>query len=393
MRRTIAALTFALTLLATGVAHADDLAGTWRREDGKLYKFDKDAQTGELVGKMLNPPAADDAGTRFYAVEIRLKAEGSRVDGKATWIEPNPKKGQAGQPDSWSATARWELALVNPGELKGKTEWLEWAAGNVSDRGFDEHSFKVLPVITLGGSGIGPDKVEAGEAIDGAALAGTWKTASGTYVTVKQAEAGFVLERAAGEGTFPQVKLANEGNVLRGLATWPEGQTGVELKLAKAGLLEGRTERLEGEKDKWEKSWAPWSLERLARVDGGAAAGETPALAPGASADLPLDLKREDGLYLKLTRKDDGTYTGQLLGKKGEAPRATVELAPAGENRYAGKATFVVDGNPVELKWELAAGADGVDARCEWADWDAAAKKAPVKGVVARKFRVLRRVG
>ncbi len=399
MRRLLASLALVTSVLVPGVARADgaaDLVGTWKRDDGKLYRLDLESQSGELVGKALNPPAADDEGKRFYSVDLHLKVEGQKVEGKAVWIEPNPKKGQPGQPESWSANARWELTLTEPGKLKGKTEWLEWAAGVVSDRGFDEHSFTRLPVVTLGGTGTAPDKVEGGQPINAAALAGTWKTSTGAYVTVKQAEAGFLVERLSGEGAFPQsIKLVNDANVLRGMAAWADGaETNVELKLAAPGRLEGRTERLEGEKDHYEKSWAPWALDRLARVDAttAEATGEAAALAPGATAELPLDMKREDGLYLKLERKEDGSYSGELVSKA-DGSRAKIELSPAGENRYAGKATFTVDGSPVELKWEIAAAEGGAVARCEWVDWDPAAKTAPVRGTVTRKFKALRRVG
>ena len=74
--------------------------------------------------------------------------------------------------------------------------------------------------------------------------------------------------------------------------------------------------------------------------------------------------------------------------------RAKVELSPGADTKLVGKATFKVDGNPVEARWEIAPAADGsAEARCEWLDWDSASKTAVARGFVARKFRPLRKVG
>jgi hypothetical protein len=137
-------------VLARGALGADptELAGTWRRDDGQLYRLEAEAGSTRLRGKALEPPVNSETSAR-YSVELALEVTGDRVAGKATWTEPNPRRGQAGEPDSFQADAKWELVLVAPGKLRGKVEWLEWRDGRVSARGFEEHTFTRTHEVAL----------------------------------------------------------------------------------------------------------------------------------------------------------------------------------------------------------------------------------------------------
>jgi hypothetical protein len=407
--KTVRTLVLGAALFCAPLAvHAQDedpagLSGTWKRTlktDGgtpRFVRLDLDRASGELVGKMLNPPT--DPTGKPYGVDVRLKLEGKKLAGRATWSESNPKSGEPGQPEKFTCDTRWELDVEGPDKLSGKVEWIEWAEGKVLDRGFEEHVFERLPDVSLGARGqAAPEKVEAGLPIDAGALAGAWKTPQGWIVTFKQDE-DWALVRVKGEGDFPtKLTLANASNVLKGGATWASGaSTNVELKLSAPGRLEGRVERVQGghETETFSSTWEPWALERLPRIDGPADANAPPppALAAGTgNVAIALDWKRDDGLYLKLAPRDGGGYTGELVSKS-EGVRAKVELA-ASDQKLTGKATFTVIGTPVEASWELAPQADGtIDARCEWLDWDPATKTVVARGFVARKFKPLRRVG
>lgn len=392
---------FCAALAAPALAQdnpAQDLVGTWKRDDGRLVRLDWDAQAGEITGTMLEPPENDVTHLK-YGVKIRLHREGNKVTGKAIWRDTNPKtKGFPAAPDFWEADALWELELVAPGKLKGRSEGLSFGWGKVTDKAWDNHELDRLPFVTLGGAGKAPERVEAAQPIDEAALAGTWKANTGAIVRFKQQDAGYLIDRVSGSGAFPaSIRVTNEANVLRGLASWDGGaETKVELRLTAPGRLEGRAESVEGEKETAQRGWAPFALERLARLDGAtthAAAAEPAPLPPAAAGPLASNLfKRDDGLYLKLTPTATG-YTGELVSKTKEV-HAKLELAPGPDNKLVGKAIFEVDGAPVEAKWELSPQPDGsLDARCEWLDWDAASKSAPLRGMSGRKFKPLRRVG
>ncbi|MBI3722647.1 hypothetical protein HY251_01635 [bacterium] len=371
---------------------AADLAGTWKRDAGegetaRLIKLEAGSSPDELVGKMLNAPEA--APGKPYGVEIHLRLSGNKLEGAATWIEENPKKGQPGQQDEWRADARWDLTVDSQDKLSGKTEWLSWGRGKVEKKGFDNHTFTRLAVLSLGGKGTAPASVEAGLPIDEKAVAGCWRTSLGSVVTIKAKDGGFVAERVKG-GPPATIKLANDGNILRGSVTLGNLTAQVELKLASPGRLEGRCERVEGDDaSSAKKSWEPLELDVLARIDGaGASDADAPALGAGAQgASLALDSKRDDGLYLKLTARGSG-YEGELVSKA-DGVRAKVVLSPGSDGKLTGTVTWK-DG--AETHWELAPQADGtIEARCEWVDWDG--KSAVGRGFTARKFKPLRKAG
>ncbi|MEZ0231095.1 MAG: hypothetical protein ACAI25_20940, partial [Planctomycetota bacterium] len=194
-----------------------DLVGTWRRDDGKLVRLDWDAAAAELTGTFLEPPENDVTHLK-YGVKLRLRREGDKVVGKAIWRDTNPKtKGFPTSPDYWDADALWELQLVEPGKLTGRTESMSFGWGKVTDKQWDQHELTRLPVVTLGGSGKAPEKVEAAQPIDAVALAGTWKMSTGSIVNFKPQDSGFQVERLSGTGAYPTaLKLANDGNVLKG---------------------------------------------------------------------------------------------------------------------------------------------------------------------------------
>jgi uncharacterized protein (DUF2147 family) len=387
--RMVAPLVAVLALAAPAFAEDDaaDLVGTWKRDDGKLFRLDLDPGTGEVVGKMLEPPAVETGSTLHYSVEIHLKAQGKAVTGRAIWTEPNPDKDKPGQPPSWSADAVWKLELTAPGKLEGESEWLDWGMGRIIERGFDKHTLERLPVVTLGGKGAAPEKVDAAAPIDEKALAGTWKTAGGARFAFQTRDGAFVVEKVPG-WRVTSIKLANEGNVLKGVATWEGGaETKVELALTAPGRLEGRAERLEGT----DHGWSPWALDRLPRIDATGTTADAP-LGAAEGRRLPLDLKRDDALYLRLAEKGDA-LEGDLVAKGEAGPRAHVVLTLR-DDRFVGTATFQVDGAPVEAHWELVPLADGsIDARCEWLDWDPATKTVVARGATGHKFRALRRIG
>jgi hypothetical protein len=250
----------------------DELLGAWRRDDGRIFRIERDVATGELTGAMIDPP--ENSVTHLkYSVALHLRHKESVLLGKAVWTDQNPKKGQPDQPDSWTADALWDFELVSPGKLKGKSEAFSFGRGKVTDKDWDNHTLEKLPRID-----------------------------------------------------------------------------------------------------------APATLEQPQPL--------------GAGAQLAaLDWKRDDGLYLKLTATGNGGYTGELVTKAGES-RARVELAVEPDGKLTGRAVFTVDGAAAEAHWEMSAQADGtLDARCEWLDWDAASKSAITRGVAARKFKPMRRIG
>ncbi len=388
-------MTAALALPASGQEQsAQDLVGTWKRDDGKMIRLDWDAAAGELTGTFLDLPENDVTHLK-YGVKLRLRREGDKVIGKAIWRDTNPKtKGFPPSPDYWDADALWELEVVAPGKLKGRTESMSFGWGKVTDKQWDQHELTRLAVVTMGGSGKAPEKVEAAQPIDAPALAGTWKTSTGAIVNFKPQDSGFQVERIAGTGAYPTaLKLANEGNVLKGSATWDGGaETKVELRLTSKGRLEGRAESIEGA----ERGWAPLAFERLPRIDDAPASGgaEPGPIAPPAPGELTaLDYKRDDGLYLRLTPQGGGKYTGELVSKT-KFVNARLDLVQGADGKLTGTAVFKIDGAAVETKWELSPQPDGtLDARSEWFDWDASAKTSPVRGMSARKFKPLKRVG
>jgi len=140
----------ALFVVARGARGADptELAGTWRRDDGQLYRLDPEAGTNKLRGKALEPPVNAESSAR-YSVELALEVAGDRVQGNATWKEPNPRRGRQGEPEAFEAQAKWDLTVVAPNKLRGKVEWLEWQDGRVTARGFEEHTFTKTHQVVL----------------------------------------------------------------------------------------------------------------------------------------------------------------------------------------------------------------------------------------------------
>ena len=444
-----------------------DLVGRWRRDDGRIFRIALDAQSGELVGTLVDPPENSVTHLR-YDVALHLRQKDGVLLGRAVWTDQNPRKGQPNQPDTWSADALWAFDIAAPGKLKGKSESFSFGRGKVTDKAWDLHELERLRVRTLGTRGAkAPDTVAAAQPIDAAALDGTWKTSTGREVQFKAADTGYVLALAgspasgssqvADDTPFPEVHLVNEANLLHGTASWDnQEQTGVELALTSAGHLEGRTGAVEGEKDYAERGWAAFALEKLAPpappptappvvatptppppateptpppvvatptppppateptpppatppvvatptpqpavvatpTPPPAPAVELPPLGPGAPL-VALDWKRDDGVFLKLMPAGNGSYTGELVTKAGES-RGRIELAPGEDGRLSGKATFILDGVAVDAKWELAPHADGtLDAHCEWLDWNSEKKTVDARGLEARKFKAVRRLG
>jgi hypothetical protein len=192
--------------------------------------------------------------------------------------------------------------------------------------------------------------------------------------------------------SFPgTVKLAQDGNVLRGSATWADGlETKVELKNA-GGHLDGRAERVDSSKN---RDWAPLALERLPRV-GETAPDDTdaPPLDGGAAGDLPaLDWKR-DGLYLRLEPSADG-YKGKLVTKAGEV-KLELDFTRTEDHRLIGHASVEPEkGWLVATGWVLALQPDGtLQGRCGWTDIDPATKSIARGGNVAHTFKPMKKVG
>src|SRR5581483_10079183 len=151
MKTGIVAVGVALLLAAPAFADdAADLAGTWKREDGRLIRLDWDEASGELQGAMLEPPENDLTHLK-YEVKIRLHREGQKLVGKAIWHDTNPKTaGYPSSPDFWEADALWEFEIVAPGKIKGRSEGLSFGKGIVSDKDWDNHEYERLAVVTLG---------------------------------------------------------------------------------------------------------------------------------------------------------------------------------------------------------------------------------------------------
>lgn len=368
-----------------------ELTGTWKRDDGKLFRLDWDAQAGEVTGKMLEPPENSVSHLR-YAVDLHLHREGNAVRGKATWTDANPKKGQPNQPDFWTADSLWEYELTGPGKMKGRSEYLSFGRGKVFEKGWNEHTLERLPIVAVGSSGKAPEKVEGKNAIDKEALAGAWKLASGAVVRFTAAAKGYGLEPASADSKITGGHFEVEANVLKGtldLAGAPEGGK-VELALVAPGRLEGRAEAIElvspGE---WRRSWQPLVLERLPQIDAGPPVPEDTALFVAGLVDLPGTWKREDGLYLDL----DATGEGQLVSRA-DGPRAHVKLGPMTGGHLSGTVTWTLDGVPVPMKWELWPQDDGtLLGVCEWFTWDPAKKAPAAKGTTLRTFKPLKKVG
>src|SRR5205807_1438037 len=111
-------------------------------------------------------------------------------------------------------------------------------------------------------------------------------------------------------------------------------------------------------------------------------------LAAGEAGELKvLDFRRDDGCFLSLKKTDKG-YAGELLTGAREV-RAEVLLVATAENKLAGTAHFV-EGGLAEAGWKLALRPDGsLEARCQWVDWDPAAKLDIDRGDTVRTFKPL----
>jgi hypothetical protein len=150
--RLVLAASFVALVASSNVARAQDPAekftGTWRRDDGRLYKLERGAAPGELTGQLLDPPSNAEVDQHFRST-LRLKVNADRVHGVATWVVANPKRGQAGEPDELAAESSWDLTATGRDRLAGEVEWLEWEEGHVKKRGSERHTFDRIPVVNL----------------------------------------------------------------------------------------------------------------------------------------------------------------------------------------------------------------------------------------------------
>jgi hypothetical protein len=152
--RAVAAASFA-ALLAFAVpdaARAQDPAerfvGTWRRDDGRLYRFERGPSPGEISGELLDPPT-NATFEQSFRVALRLKVSADHVRGSALWSVANPKRGLPGEPDELAAVSQWDLVSLGSDRLAGEVEWLEWEDGHVKTRGTEKRVFDRIPVVSL----------------------------------------------------------------------------------------------------------------------------------------------------------------------------------------------------------------------------------------------------
>lgn len=344
---------------------ADELAGLWRRlptpeSAEKLYRFEV-GPDGALQGTLLNPPEG-------LECRLSLRVAGNKLEGVATWVEGD-----------FSADARWELALQGRDAASGRVEWLDWQGGKIYDRGWEEHRFERVArkgLVTEGDEADEPfgDPIEELEA-----LAGGWSGAGGAWALEVDGPRARLVPVGHREGLV--VDLQVERGVLRGRVA----SLGTEVELAWSdGELQGRAAWVEGEGDQALRGWAPLTLARLPRLDGGEGTGSA---APPSAGDAtgPLDgvWKRDDGLFLRL-RPEGQAAVGVLSTRDGQV-RCRVRLEPQ-DGRWVGAANW--DG--VEARWELSANGGALTGRCEWVD--AHDGRVVARGWTGRAFRPLRRV-
>jgi hypothetical protein len=265
---------------------------------------------------------------------------------------------------------------------------MEWEEGQIYERGWNDHVFERVDRDTLG-QGAAPEKVESAGPIDAKVLEGVWRNpASGGLWVFKADGAEFKICATDGKPSpgNENVRVVVENNLLVGREKQADGTDRVlfELGLTSDGKLMGRASwhDKEGPKTGPASGWSGFGRERLPRVDAPAASLERKPLVPYAGAPEPLvNMRRSDGLYLKLTPKGSG-YTGELVTKDGES-RGTVDLAPEG-NLWVGTAQMKTADGTASLRWEIGAADDkGTHtAALECGDWD------PSKKDVVRRERV-----
>lgn len=363
----LALLALASTAAVARAESAEELAGLWRRlpttqSDEKFYRLAASG-SGGLEGVLLAPPDG-------LECQVSLRVVGGKLVGVGAWVEGEHR-----------AEAKWELTLEGPDKASGRLEWLDWEAGTIYERGWEQHRFERVARKGLIVEGDGQADEPFGDPVeDLASLAGGWAGPGGPWsLTVDGARARLT---PLGHHDGLVVELGEERGVLRGVV--PTLGTEVELAWTE-GKLEGRTAWLEGAGEVAQRGWAAVSFARLPRVDGGEGAGSDDAAAPEPGPDVSLDgvWRREDGLYLRLRPEGSGAV-GVLSTRAGET-RCRVRLEPV-DGRWVGAANW--DG--VEARWELAAGPDGLVGRCEWLDVHEG--RVVTRGWSGREFEPLRRV-
>ncbi len=187
-------------------------------------------------------------------------------------------------------------------------------------------------------------------------------------------EGGVVYHREWVAYTLDRVQRS--GLVVEGTAKLADGKTSkVELGFSE-GELSGRSSWSAGPVE----GWAPLSFKRLERSEAGSPAAAAPAAGSG---ELSGVFKRDDGLYLRVSKGPEGV-TGVLSDQAGKvSARATFSEAD-------GVWTGTVNWGDYETKWELAVGEAGLSGRCQWADTHEG--KLVATGWSGRTFKALKRV-
>ncbi len=365
-----ALLALASTAAVAQAQSADDLAGLWRRlptqdSDEKFYRLAVSAD-GALEGVLLDPPEG-------LECLLSLRVEGKKLVGVGAWVEGEHR-----------AEAKWELTLDATDKASGRLEWLDWEAGTIYERGWEQHRFERVARRGLVTTGDGQTDEPFGDPIERLApLAGGWVGPGGPWALTVDGSSARLTPVGHHDGVV--VDLAVEGGALRGKVA----SLGTEVELAwSEGELQGRAAWVEGEGDVAQRGWAPVTFTRLPRLDGVEGTGEATEPQAGEPAQAALDgvWKRDDGLFLRL-RPEGQAAVGVLSTASGEV-RCRVRLEQAG-GRWVGAANW--DG--VEARWELSSAGSDVGAlggRCEWVD--AHEGRVVARGWSGREFRPLRRV-
>lgn len=358
-RSTLAAL---LVLSAALSATAqDELAGVWKRtgETERFYVIEKGADG--FTGRLVNPPFESMVCT------LALSDSKGKVSGKCHWVEK-------ADDTSYEADTAWDFTLTGD-TLTGRAEAMDWEGGVVYHREWVAYTLERVTRTGLVTEGEADEGEGFGEEIgELSAFAGGWLGAGGAWGAAVDGDE--LVLTAVGHREGVTIRLKNERGTLRGEAKLANGKTcKIELGFSE-GALSGRTSWSAGPVE----GWAPLSFKRLE----GALPDRVDAPAPEAgSGELSGVFKRDDGLYLRVSKKADGV-TGVLCDKEGKVS-ARLTFTESG-----GIWTGTANWGDYETQWELAVGEDGIKGRCQWADTHEG--KLIATGWGARTFTTLKRL-
>lgn len=356
-RSSLAAL---LVMSAAFTAAAqDEVVGVWKRkgETERFYVIEKGDEG--LTGRMVNPPFES------MTCSLKLSIADSKLKGTCHWTETVDDK-------TYEADTAWEFTLEGD-TLTGRAEAMDWEGGVVYHREWVAYTLDRVERSGLVVEGTA-EEAFGDEISDLSALAGGWLGAGGAWSAALEGEE--LVLTAVGHREGVTIRLKNERGTLRGTAKLADGKTSkVELGFSE-GELSGRSSWSAGPVE----GWAPLGFKRLERSESGSAEAAAPA--PG-SGELSGVFKRDDGLYLRVSKGAEGV-TGVLSDKSGKVS-ARVTFSEAD-----GIWTGTVNWGDYETKWELAVGEAGLTGRCQWADTHEG--KLVATGWSGRTFKPLKRV-